>query len=260
MPGVNYYDGSTWSEVAALEQSDGQTAPAYRWDGSQWVKINSAIPDSGMFQSPLYQYTAVAGLEASDGQTADNWTEQLAGVGDATAVGDPLYRADKSGFEAVEYDGTDDEHNFPSDDNLPTGSSPVSFAATVYANSAHDGEVAYYGTEATGERVAFALQSDNTVRLNVNAGVNAQGGSYQTDYFITVGGVLSTNRSEVYLNGSSVGTGGAASHSLVDANRYIGGDAGNVGWYLDGAIYDLLICDAEESDQAFSDYHTDRLG
>lgn len=37
--GVNYYDGSAWTEVAAVEQADGSTATVYRWDGSSWVQI-----------------------------------------------------------------------------------------------------------------------------------------------------------------------------------------------------------------------------
>jgi len=37
--GVNYYDGSSWKEVATVEDGNGNERPVKRWDGSTWVKI-----------------------------------------------------------------------------------------------------------------------------------------------------------------------------------------------------------------------------
>jgi len=223
----------------------------------------SAIPDSGMFQSPLYQYTSVEGLDASDGQTADDWTEQLAGAGDATAVGGPVYRADQAGFAAVEYDGTDDAHDFPTDGQLPTGSTEVSFAATIYIKSAHTSSVVDYGDgTGNGTYVELRIQSDNTVRfLTAQATADAEGGNYSAGTWATTGGSLSPSQADVYLNGSNVGTDSdPGTIDLLDQDRAIAYRGYNNDNFADIYLYDLVISDAKESDQAFSDYHQDRLG
>jgi hypothetical protein len=254
--------GNPQEWFVAAEYTDGG-GTQYNVLGQPYVQssVKRPIPDSGMFQSPLYQYTAVEGLSASDGQTASNWTEQLAGAGDATAVGDPLYRTDQGGFEAVEYDGFDDGHDYPSDGNLPTGGDSASFAATIYVKSASSLQnVVGYGTINSGDGV-FLFLDGSKVRVNASGGTtNAQGGSLSTGQWITVGGVFATNDAEAYLNGSSVATDTAASFSPSDSDRSIAYRAADNNLYADIYVYDLVICDARESDQAFSDYDTNRLG
>jgi len=246
---------------------------AYSHDGTAYVNSfnnpgvtadlpSNTIPDIGMFQSPLYQYTPATGLDANDGQTASAWTEQLAGAGDATAVGAPKYRADQAGSESVEYDAVDDGHDFPTDGDLPTGSGPVSFAATVYCKSTADIDaVVSYGNQTTGSRIIFGYNDGGQVRTSLYGGAgNASGGSISTGQWITMGAAISTDDLESYLNGASVATDTSASPSLDDANRSIGYAKADSGRYADIYLYDLVICDARESDQAFSDYHNDRLG
>jgi hypothetical protein len=243
---------------------DPQSTGSYELDiNGQIIEIEvTDIPDSGMFQSPIYQYTAVAGLNASDGGTADNWTEQLAGAGDATTTFAPVYRADQSGFESVEYDGTDDGHDFPSDGQLPTGTGPVSFAATIYMKDTSGiNTIAFYGNASTNDAVLFSID-DGAVRLGLfgtsTGRVNA--GSVSSGQWVTVGGTITLNDTEAYVNGASVGTDTNASPNLKDANRAIGYRPTDNNLYSDMYLHDIIISDARESDQAFSDYDTNRLG
>jgi len=100
MPGINYYDGSSFSEVAALEQSDGQTAPAYRWDGSEWVKIypTSAIPDSDDLH---YHYDASDKTDVST-----TWATEVGP--DLSATGSPsIVSGGLNGLNYVSYSDSD---------------------------------------------------------------------------------------------------------------------------------------------------------
>lgn len=220
------------------------------------------IPDSGMFQSPLYQYTVVAGLNAADGGTASNWTEQLAGAGDATAVGSPIYRSDQSGFEAVEYDGADDGHNFASDGQLPTGADPVSVAMTVYVKTLKDFNCIFsYGNSNAGGAAQLLLNSSGEVRPDLPGEGYNSGGSFSTGNWITVGASFSDSQLTGFLNGSQVVTDTPVDPlNLTDENRSLAYRANNSDFFSDIYIYDAVICAADESEQAFSDYHTDRLG
>jgi len=250
-------DGSEIQEATI----DGQDVSEITIDGQQAADLN-IIPDSGMFQNPIYQWTAPSGLGVSDGATASSWTDQLTGI-DASATGSPLYQNDQAGFEAVEYDGTDDGHEFPSDANLPTGTDSVSFAATLYAKSKHNCDIVSYGNaDNGGEYVALRLQNDGTIRLTVASNFgNVQGGSYTTGSWITVGGSLSLSQVDGYLNGSNIGTDtNVTSYNLQDADRGFGFRSYYNDNYADIYLYDLVLCAGKESDQAFSDYHSARLG
>jgi len=233
-------------------------------DGQTVFTAVVEIPDTSMFQSPLFQFTAVAGLSASDGNTASNWTEQLSSLGDATVEGAPTFRSDKDGFPAVEYDGVDDAHNLPtSGRNLPSGDSVVSFAATIYApaTATNFDYVFDYGNGADGQNPSFGLK-DSEVFASIFGGGNvARGGNYPTGEWITIGGVAATDDLEAYLNGSSVATNTNTSENadFKDTNGGIGYSSAVDSSFSNVFVFDVVICDARESDQAFSDYHQDRL-
>jgi hypothetical protein len=64
MTGVNYYDGSSFQDVTAVQQADGSTAPVYRYDGSKFVKIfPSLLPSSAMHR---WKLSAGSGSTATD--------------------------------------------------------------------------------------------------------------------------------------------------------------------------------------------------
>jgi len=92
--------------------------------GTHTIKVNgqeltvkvtdtSTIPDSGVFDNTILQWYAGAGINVSDGQQTNGWYDQISST-TATDVGDPIYRADQSGFEAVDYDGVNGGHDIPS--------------------------------------------------------------------------------------------------------------------------------------------------
>lgn len=238
---------------------DGTNVSEVTVDGDVVFSV-SAIPDTSMFSSPIYQWTVTEGLSVSDGQTADNWTEQLAGIGDATAVDTPTYRSDTSGRASVDYDGTNDAHNFSPDNALPTGSEPVSLAATVYLRSDHPGTILSYGDGSDGLELKFGVRSGGTFFNSFGNVIDIRAGDHPLDQWITLG--YSTDNSdsaEAYINGSSVGTDTPGSMNLQDTNHGIGYRRNNATAYLDGYIYDVVLCDAEESDQAFTDYSNNRI-
>lgn len=104
MPGVNYYNGSDFKEVGAVQQSDGNTAPVFRYDGSQWVKI---FPTSTTITDGLltwWKFNESSGSTANDSATtyADSTAQ------DGTISGASWTATAKTGGDALDFDGTDD--------------------------------------------------------------------------------------------------------------------------------------------------------
>jgi len=258
-------DGSEIQEATI----DGQDVSEITIDGQQAADFID-IPDSGMFQSPIYQWASSA-INASDGASPVDWPESLAALGDASAVGTPTYRSDEAGFEAVEYEASNDEgHNWNSDSQLPTGTGPLSIAATIYVKSISGlHTIISWGESALDQdpdgtlRIALLAQDSDGVRLNASGNdVDAFGGSISTGQWITVGGSLDESSGEVYLNGSNVGSDSSPdfTRSITDGSESLGYVADRDDFYLDAYVYDIVVSDVKESDQAFSDYHNDRLG
>jgi hypothetical protein len=248
--------GKIWFEPVQ-DGANMYAASSFRWE---FLNFLSATPDTSMFQSPLYQWYAGAGFDVPGDQEVTSWEGQLASL-TASDVGNPLYRADQAGFEAVEYDGTDDAHDVPSDGQLPTGGSPVSFAATLYAKSTSNQVVFAYGKGSPGRTAELRLGSDGSVGVETWFGtIRARTAStYPTDGWITVGGKISDGGGAAFLNGGNKAT-DTGSMDQPDQNRGIGYRAWTQGIYADYYLYDLVVSDAYESDQAFADYHNERLG
>jgi len=157
MPGVNFYDGSSWSEVAAVQQADGSTAPVYRNDGSQWVKIfpsGSPVPASATNDWPTDEGsgTTLTDNEGSINGTINGATwETGAGQGNAYLNYDgssdwtDLGADSQSAFSHfvntgvgtaatwIRPDDTDSGAWFG--DNVDTGSNNISFRATGDGNA-----------------------------------------------------------------------------------------------------------------------------
>ena len=218
-----------------------------------------AIPDSGMFQSLIYQYWAGA-YNGTDGDSPFNLPEVLTDS-TATAVGAPVFRADQAGFAAAEYDGTDDGHDALTG-QLPTGAVSVSFAALVYVPTAHTGRVFAYGDGSDGGSALMAVRDDNTVEATVPGGSYsfATGGSYPTGEWMTIGASFDTDTADAVLNGSFVATDGGSQYNISNQSAGIAYSGFDTSFWFDGFVSEVVISNAAEPEQAFSDYHTNRLG
>lgn len=215
-----------------------------------------------MFESPLYQWNALE-LNLAAGDTVVDWEDKLSGI-IASEVGTPAYRENQDGYEAAEYNATDEGHDFTSDGQLPTGTGPVSFAATIYVKSAHTGAVVNYGNATDTEWAGLLLQDDGRVQLSVWGSTHSEisaSSDYTTGQWITIGGKLSADEFAVLLNGANkeTSTSNTDQLSLSDSNPSFGYRRADNSMYSDIYLYDLVICGAYETDQAFSDYHDDRL-
>jgi len=222
----------------------------------------SAIPDNSMFQDPIYQFWGGL-IDSSDGESPVDYPEGLAGLADASAVGSPTYRADQNGFAAVEYDpddGDDDGHDWTPDSQLPTGGSAVSGVMLVYLDSSQDHALLSWGSSNSGEGFHFGVDSNNNPILALFGLSNTFGStSASTGQWITLGFTLSDGSTEIYLNGVSDAT-GSQSVNIQDDNHSIGYRRPIGDLHSDAFIAELIICAGDESEQAFSDYHSNRLG
>lgn len=247
---------------------DGRRIP---WGGTDYGLHDglelSAIPDTSMFQSPIYQWAAVDGIDVSDGEPTSSWDDALSGL-TASATNTPTYQSDQSGFEAVDYQSAEpDHHLFGSDGQLPTGGSPVSFAGTVYVKSGADGALVSYGKNNADESATVLLRTngDGTgyVRCETWQGSirAASASNYNEGQWITVGGKISnSDGAVVYINGVNDGNDTSGTLNQQDANRAIGRRVLGSDFNCDMYLHDLVVSSAWESDQAFADYHQDRLG
>jgi hypothetical protein len=218
----------------------------------------SDIPDSGMFQSPIYQFWA-GGITASDGSSSVSFPDVLGGLSDATAVGGPIYRTDQNGKEAVEYDGTDDGHDWTPDSKLPTGSDSFSIAALVYMRDTSLSAIVNVGNQTTNEVNRLYIDSGNIIHAFWSN--NLAGGSLSTNTWLTLGVRYDGSNRKLYIDGSPDASDSPGSVNVQDTNHQIAHkDVGGAGSFTDGYISEIIWSDVAESDQAFSDYHTDRLG
>jgi len=219
----------------------------------------SAIPDSGMFQSPIYQFWA-GEADESDGTSGFGFPEVLAGLSDASASGGPIYREDQAGFAAGEYDGVDDGHDFTPDADLPTGDDPWSFAALAYIRDG-SGTNGIVGWGASGA-------DDQSMLLRVNGGDAEQivwgtavtGDPVPTGEWITLGGTYDGSTMEVLSQGSLDNSTSISGLNIQDQDHALAYRPSNNDAFLDGFLSEVIVSDVAETESAFSDFHNDRLG
>jgi len=239
----------------------GLSVPGYtevrEGDGTVLWSGGPNIPDSDMFQSPIYQWWG-AEIAASDGASPVDWPESLADLSDAAAVNDPTKQT-QSGFESVLYDGATDGHSWDSDSKLPTGGSAHSLAALIYPlDTTGFNTIVSWGQGSEGDGMYFTVD-DGTLNYGVWASNQINSGTISSDSWQTVGARAKDGDQEIFINGSAVGSVNN-SLNLLDANHSIGYREINNQQYFDGYIAEVIVSAEFESAQAFSDYHNDRLG
>jgi len=252
------------SEVTGIT-IDGTSVSEVTVDGST-VFAPNAIPDTSMFQSPIYQFWA-GESPATDGATGEAFPEVLEdGVSDATAVGAPTFNADQAGFASFKYDDADDGHNWSGDSQLPTGAEAFSWAVLIYYGSlppsgSFDQLVGYGDANTTDGRNAL-LVTDDTGALYHSFQANDLEANTQlsTGEWLTAGVRYDGSNRKIYLNGSGDGNDSPGSVSVADQDHAIGYNRTSNGEFAGAYIAESVLTATAESDQAFADYHNDRLG
>ena len=232
-----------------------------RWrslvDGAE-IDVGAAIPDSGMFQSPIYQFWAGA-YEGSDQDSPFDYPEVLAELPDATAAGAPIFNSDQAGFAAGEYDGVDDGHDISPDAQLPTGDDPWTLVALVYVRdgSGSNGAIGW-GNNAVDESMLLRVR-DGDAEQNV-WGQNLIGDSVPTEDWVSLAGTYDGSTLEVLSQGSLDNSTSLSDLNIQDENHSLAYRSANNDAFLDGFVAEVIVSDVAEPEQAFSDYHQDRLG
>jgi hypothetical protein len=286
---LRYYDGTTTHDIPILDTgtSTADVPEVFRMktpNGTGYIPIiesgaaypavslqhNNTIhglhdspgPSVRMFDNASYQWWAGAGIGVSDGQTASSWLDQMGDV-TASATGSPTYRADQDGEPAVEFDGSQDGYDVSI--NSDNAKDPLSVAMLVYNRDASSTQRLYVqGGDSSYDNIFFEIDNGN---LQVSADgadtFSVTGSAVGTGSWATIGFATSSNNTvvDIYLNGSNDGsdTGGTSASYNRDGLSY-GYDRINSGSYADVYIAEVVICKGTESDQAFSDYHSNRLG
>jgi len=239
-------DGSTASEVIDP-------------DGNVVFEAGPDIPDSGMFQDPIYQWWAGDGIGVSDGSEASSWVDALSDV-TATAVDSPTFRENHNGEPAVEYDGSNDGHDFSPDSQMPSGNEAVSAVVLFWiagTDTSGRGDLLGWGNSTGGHA---GVNNDSFSFGNLGS-ANLEGGSV-SEGFHTIGFRSPANSLDIDLigDGSQVDAGSLDTGGFDDADHGIGYRRRTDDFFFDGYVVEVIISAAEETDQAFSDYHDDRLG
>lgn len=215
----------------------------------------TAIPDTSMFQSAVYQFWAGTGIGVSDGNVATTWVDALSDVS-ASATGSPVYRSDQAGFQAVDYGGGQYSHDFTSDSQVSLGSSDTySVFALFYlpdttSNNAQigiDTSMTYINSSG-----AYAWNSTNSGGIT--------GGSVAVGAWDTIGWVYDAGDMSLYGGGDSTAV-ASQTDTISPADDWaIGRRPGDDIAHTDGFVAEAIVSAAAESGQSYADYHTDRLG
>jgi hypothetical protein len=210
-----------------------------------------------MFQEPLYQWCAGT-VGVSDGVEATTLPDEISGQ-DASAVGSPTYHDDHGGLVGVETGGTSDGYTYNPAAEHPVGNEPWSIAATVWIDS--DGYFVWWGERNDGQLVDFYTTDGGTLEL-ANYGYGQAAAPVSYGQWVTIGGRYDGSGTvKVYVNGGDqTGTNSTETLNVQNTNHSLAFDAASNGYYWGGKIHEIIISTASESDQAFSDYHNDRLG
>ena len=218
-----------------------------------------AIPDTSMLQSPIYQFWA-GGLDVADGTTGVTIPEQIAGLSDPTPQNSPTFRADQSGFAAVDYHAQDnDYHTWEPDANLPTGDSPYTVLCTVYFkdNDSTD-NLGGWGNDGSTDQSTRFRNSNGTPEAFIWGSVAEGSSTVPTGQWTTLGMRYDQSNLDVIFAGAQDGSTSVTGANIQDQDHTIaanhgGGNAANV------FLYEWIVSDTAESDTEISEYHNDRI-
>jgi hypothetical protein len=207
-----------------------------------------------MLSSPQYQFWA-GDSGAGDGNTTA-FPEVLAGLSDATASGNPTLNEAFSGYDGIVYDGND-YHEISG--NGSVSSTPWTVLMVVYADNWGDsgGNEAFYGFDTS----SLLVQTDGSISANSSAtgDPGSTTATLNTSAWTTVGISVDGSDADHYVNGSFDFTGSFTDTSTPEAtfSRIADGDTGNS--LTNVYVNEMVISDVDETNQAVSDFHNDRI-
>jgi len=233
---------------------DGQDVQEITVDG-QTVFIASR--DISMFSSPIIRFDAEA-VTAPNNTSPVDFPETLGGTSDATPVDNPIFRANQSGKPAIEYDGSDDGHNWTASGNVPTANDSFSWAVLIYLNGP-ESQIVSFGNNSNNEKNAFVTVSGgNEFRHFFFNNDLDSGSNIPLSQWITLGISYDGTTREMFVNGSLVNSDTPSTPNVQDTNGAIGYLPG-IGQTLDGYISEIILSDVAESASSFSSYDNDRI-
>lgn len=243
--GVNYWTGSQWAEVAAVEQSDGNTAPVKRWDGSQWVEIFSSFTliTNGLVSRYTFEDTGDATTITDSHGTHDlSVTGTFSYTADSTVEGSYVGEFGTEGFGGGGADlGADPSFTICL---WIDADSMQDFARIAGQRQSYnllgqwsgDGEWGALTRNSSGDR-SFAQESFD---ITGSAGYN----------FLAVRYDAGANELSAYRDGSVRATNSSANAPQDETNNFsLGGDGGGSddvdGRIDDARLYDRALSDSE---------------
>lgn len=222
------------------------------------VSTGFAPPDSEVFQNPTHQWWAGDGIGVDDGQTAETWEDHLASI-TAAAVNSPTFRSDQEGNPAVEYNGTDQAHDWPSDSANPTGNDSFSYAAMVYLNDTQaDQTIISIGDTEPDEHTRLEITSGN-VEVGNHGQDNLSANAPSAGSWITLGTAFDGDNQQLFINGSQEDSQSGISFDIADGFAGFAYRRASNDRYFDGYISEILVSGTSESSSAFSDFHNSRI-
>lgn len=161
--GVNFWNGPPWSEVATVEDVEGNQREVYRWDGAQWVQIFPAIPDSESSQKLIRRYVLDS---VGDGTAEDSEGNQDGIVNGVTSVS-----GDWAGGAAGDGDGVDHyitTGTWGSFGSGLTGSFAIAFSFSTTDSSG--GSLSFIAVELSDGTTLDVQKANRTAMANLSFG------------------------------------------------------------------------------------------
>jgi len=238
---------------------DGQDVEQITIDGQD---VLSAIPDTSMLDSPIYQYFA-GNAGDSDGDSSVAFPEVLdSNQGDASvADGSPTYQADyeNTGKDMVVFDASNPDYHSGELQSNFTDDNTISIFASYYMLDASSSRVAFssLSTDGGGNDTGFGVGINNGQYALANTdGSSVRGGTPSANVLDTVGVSLSNGDSITVYGGGSEQASETESYTLDQSFEI--GNWSTFSMTFDGGIFDIVISDSEEPLSNYQDYHNDR--
>jgi hypothetical protein len=208
-----------------------------------------------MFQDPQYQFSATA-LSVSSGTSPVDFPEIQSGLAAATPNSAPTFRSGTN-RDFIEYDGTDDSHNFDSQDGSVTGD--VWSVASVCRLNNGDSPTAVFSWGSSDTARFEATSGGVTIQIQ-GVGDPGQFGNVPIGSFFTMGVSFNTGDYNFYLNGSNVGSQSSGTPDQVSSGSIgLGFHRSVTKARFNGDIAEVIISNTEEPGTAFSQFNADRI-
>jgi len=241
--------------IGSIRLGDGTEISEVRTGAGDVLFSGSAIPDTSMFSSPIYQYYA-GDAGYNDGDSGVSLPEVLDdNQGDASvANGSPTYQTNyqSTGKDMVVYDESNPDYHSGTLQTNFTDDNSISIFATFYMVSESNRNMMFSSSN------KFALGTESTqYAFENNDGSSVRGGTASANVLDTVGVALSSGNDITLFGGGNEIVADTQSYTL-DTSIEIGNWSA-FNYPHDGGLFDVVVSDASESLSNYQDYHNDRI-